>query len=154
MTPSAFGDVNKAYKIWYDLMGDEYIELMGHYIGTTVDEAVKIRDEHIDRVNFYRLLHGVPGVKMHEELNELAQMLANYIVLTNLYEHGPTKTVFSENLCLIKYPNEAGRNAADLYYDEFFILDEFGNTFNFHGTESEMLKDAESGFRGHALHMI
>ncbi|XP_050525380.1 Golgi-associated plant pathogenesis-related protein 1-like [Daktulosphaira vitifoliae] len=154
LSHNAYGDAIKAYEIWYKKYGDKYKDLMNQHIGTTEHIACYVRNEHILRVNFYRSLHGVPDLKMHKELNYLAQILANHIVLSHYYEHGPTINIFGENLCLKTNWLGAGNKAADQYYDEFFRLNKNLKAFDFDGTDSEMSDDANSCKRGHALTMI
>ncbi|XP_050525379.1 Golgi-associated plant pathogenesis-related protein 1-like [Daktulosphaira vitifoliae] len=154
LTHNAYGDLYDAHEIWYKKYGDKYKDLMIEHIGTTEHVAGYVRNEHILRVNYYRSLHDVPALKMHQELNHLAQILANHIVLTHYFEHGPTVRKYGENICLRKNWLGAGDRAADRYYDELFKLDENGKVYNFNGTEEEISGKDQVSLRGHAICML
>ncbi|XP_050525382.1 uncharacterized protein LOC126896529 isoform X2 [Daktulosphaira vitifoliae] len=154
LTHNIFGSLYDTHEIWYTKYGVKYKDLMIQHVGTTEQIAGYVRNEHILRVNFYRSLHDVPALKMHQELNYLAQILANHIVLTHYFEHGPTVRKYGENICLRKNWRGAGDRAADRYYDELFKLDENGKVYNFNGTEEQMSDEDQVNLRGHAINMI
>ncbi|XP_050525385.1 Golgi-associated plant pathogenesis-related protein 1-like [Daktulosphaira vitifoliae] len=154
LTHNRFGDISKARGIWRNIYGDEYDVLKNKHLGTTEEIAWNIMCQHINQINYYRSLHGVPDLKMHIELNEVAQILANHIVKTKYYEHGPTQFMYGENICLQQLSFDAGKRSADLYYDEFFKLDKYGNPYNFNGTEFEKSQAGNSCIRGHAISIV
>ncbi|XP_050527245.1 Golgi-associated plant pathogenesis-related protein 1-like [Daktulosphaira vitifoliae] len=144
--------IQQALSSWKTTVGDDYIKYFGYIYGEVSERDVKIvRNQHVSYINVCRSWHHGAPLIVNELLNEYAQAWANHIAIHEDFKHGPNGNAFGENLAA-EYNCDlytAGFEAALRYYTEFEETDEF---FNFHGEESDMMKDWK--INGHATTMI
>merc|ERR1712012_1543310 len=66
-------------------------------INTDPVDLDKFRQDSLAAHNVYRAKHGVPDLKLNNELNALAQEWADYLIANNAFEHRPN-TKYGENI--------------------------------------------------------
>merc|ERR1711972_1011232 len=66
-------------------------------INTDPVDLDKFRQDSLAAHNVYRAKHGVPDLKLNNELNALAQEWAEYLIANNAFEHRPN-TKYGENI--------------------------------------------------------
>merc|ERR1712241_1176656 len=66
-------------------------------INTDPVDLDKFRQDSLAAHNVYRAKHGVPDLKLNNELNALAHEWADYLIANNAFEHRPN-TKYGENI--------------------------------------------------------
>merc|ERR1711997_884383 len=66
-------------------------------INTDPVDLDKFRQDSLTAHNVYRAKHGVPDLKLNNELNALAQEWAECLIANNAFEHRPN-TQYGENI--------------------------------------------------------
>merc|ERR1712004_948133 len=79
----------------------------------------KFRQDSLTAHNAYRAKHGVPALKLNDELNDVAQEWADYLMAVDSFEHRhPNK--YGENLYMSsgRAAQEQAQGAVDSWYSE------------------------------------
>merc|ERR1712107_976871 len=79
----------------------------------------KFRQDSLTAHNAYRAKHGVPALKLNDELNDVAQEWADYLMAVDGFEHRhPNK--YGENLYMSsgRAAQEQAQGAVDSWYSE------------------------------------
>ncbi len=67
--------------------------------------------------NYFRSLHGVPGLRWSRQLQNLAQNWANYLARTKSWKHRP-RNRYGENIYWIRGASPRSKNVVKSWYDE------------------------------------
>merc|ERR1712011_11152 len=88
-------------------------------INTDPVDLDKFRQDSLTAHNVYRAKHGVPDLKLNNELNALAQEWAEYLIANNAFEHRPN-TKYGENIFQSggKAARDQAQGAVDMWYSE------------------------------------
>merc|ERR1711963_13550 len=88
-------------------------------INTDPVDLDKFRQDSLAAHNVYRAKHGVPDLKLNNELNALAQEWAEYLIANNAFEHRPN-TKYGENIFQSggKAAQDQAQGAVDMWYSE------------------------------------
>merc|ERR1712012_568391 len=88
-------------------------------INTDPVDLDKFRQDSLAAHNVYRAKHGVPDLKLNNELNALAQEWADYLIANNAFEHRPN-TKYGENIFQSggKAAQDQAQGAVDMWYSE------------------------------------
>ncbi|XP_001948456.2 uncharacterized protein LOC100162791 isoform X1 [Acyrthosiphon pisum] len=95
-------------------------------IDLSEDEANEIRDQVLQKSNFYREKYGLEPFTLDDQLNNCAQDWANQMVKLKIFDHREDN-VYGENLFSSLDFNNLGEQAVDSWYNEitkFNIADE------------------------------
>merc|ERR1711963_1126962 len=88
-------------------------------INTDPVDLDKFRQDSPAAHNVYRAKHGVPDLKLNNELNALAQEWAEDLIANNAFEHRPN-TKYGENIFQSggKAARDQAQGAVDVWYSE------------------------------------
>ncbi|CAH1711628.1 unnamed protein product [Aphis gossypii] len=105
-------------------------------IGVSKDEANEIRNDVLQKSNFYRNKFDLEPFTLDDQLNNCAQNWANYMAKQQLFDHRP-ENVYGENLYGNLNLKDLGKTAVDSWYNEMslFTIDNVENFDTFHMTQ-------------------
>merc|ERR1712165_544107 len=88
-------------------------------INTDPVDLDKFRQDSLTAHNVYRAKHGVPDLKLNNELNALAQEWAEYLIANNAFEHRPNNNN-GENIYMSsgRAAQDQAQGAVDSWYSE------------------------------------
>ncbi|XP_050052998.1 uncharacterized protein LOC114124821 isoform X2 [Aphis gossypii] len=105
-------------------------------IGVSKDEANEIRNDVLQKSNFYRNKFDLEPFTLDDQLNNCAQNWANYMAKQQLFDHRP-ENVYGENLYGNLNLKDLGKTAVDSWYNEMslFTIGNEENVDTFHMTQ-------------------
>jgi uncharacterized protein YkwD len=102
------------------------ILLLISFAASSVVELEEVRNQLLERHNYYRAKHGVDNLVRNSELEEISQEYTSYLVTNNLFEHSNNmynSDYMGENLYQGTLMSNIGESCTDLWYSEISDYD-------------------------------